>query len=184
MPYGGQNWSAGVDRRGQPIPREDVEPTLDGAFFEGTTTNWYSPSYSPDTRLFYVNASHGFSIGYLMPDPETGKVEDHQGGGSTSLWSENMLLAIDYQTGKIRWSRVRSGGGASNGILTTAGGLVFTNESGRLVALDAATGKLLWQVNPGGNLSGAPMTYEVDGRQFVLTPVGGWLYAWALPETR
>ena len=76
----------------------------------GTTTNWYSPSYSPDTRLFYVNASYGFSIGYLMPDPETDKVEDHQGGGNTSLWSENMLLAIDYQTGKIRWSRVRSGG--------------------------------------------------------------------------
>jgi alcohol dehydrogenase (cytochrome c) len=57
------------------------------------------------------------------------------------------------------------------------------HESGRLVALDAAT-KLLWQVNPRGNLSGAPMTYELDGRQFVLTPVGGWLYAWALPETR
>ena len=115
VPYGGQNWSAGVDERGQPIPREDVEPTVDGAFFEGTTTNWYSPSYSPDTRLFYVNASHGFSIGYLMPDPETGKVEDHQGGGNTSLWSENMLLAIDYQTGKIRWSRVRSGGAAATG---------------------------------------------------------------------
>jgi alcohol dehydrogenase (cytochrome c) len=93
-----------------------------------------------------------------------------------------MLLAIDYQTGKIRWSRVRSGGGGGNGILTTAGGLVFTNESGRLVALDAATGKLLWHVNPGGNMSGAPMTYELDGRQFVLTPVGGWLYAWALPD--
>jgi alcohol dehydrogenase (cytochrome c) len=182
VPYGGQNWSAGVDKRGQPIPREDVEPTVDGAFFEGTTTNWYSPSYSPDTKLFYVNASHGFSIGYLMPDPETGKVEDHQGGGNTSLWSENMLLAIDYQTGKIRWSRVRSGAGGGNGILTTAGGLVFTNESGRLVALDAATGKMLWHGNPGGNLSGAPMTYELDGRQFVVTPVGGWLYAWALPE--
>ena len=95
-----------------------------------------------------------------------------------------MLLAIDYQTGKIRWSRVRLGGESGNGILTTAGGLVFTNESGQLVALDAATGKMLWHVNPGGNLSGAPMTYALDGRQFVLTPVGGWLYAWALPETR
>ena len=181
-----------VGRTGPPVwtsagsrfPGRTSSRQLDGAFFEGTTTNWYSPSYSPDTRLFYVNASHGFSIGYLMPDPETGKIEDHQGGGSTSLWSENMLLAIDYQTGKIRWSRVRSGGAGGNGILTTAGGLVFTNESGRLVALDAATGKMLWHENPGGNLSGAPMTYELDGRQFVLTPVGGWLYAWALPETR
>jgi hypothetical protein len=65
-------------------------------------------------------------------------------------------------------------------ILTTAGGLVFTNESGRLVALDAATGKMRWHVNPRGNLSGAPMTCELDGRQFVSTPFG----AWALPETR
>src|SRR4029453_10913202 len=126
----------------------------------------YPASERPDTQLFYGNRRHGLSIGYLIPEPETGKVEDHQGGGSTSLWSEHMLLAIDYQTGKIRWSRVRSGAGAGNGILTTAGGLVFTNESGQLAALDAASGKMLWNVNPGGNLSGAPMTYEIDGRQF------------------
>jgi alcohol dehydrogenase (cytochrome c) len=58
---------------------------------------------------------------------------------------------------------------------------VFTNESGHLVALDAASGKVLWHVNPGGNLTGSPMSYEIDGRQFVLTPVDGVLYAWALP---
>jgi outer membrane protein assembly factor BamB len=91
-----------------------------------------------------------------------------------------MLLALDYQTGKIRWSRVSTGGG--NGILSTAGGLLFTNESGRLVALDAASGKVLWHTNPGAALSGSPMTYEVAGRQFVLTPVDGVLYAWALPQ--
>jgi alcohol dehydrogenase (cytochrome c) len=179
LPYGRQNWSAGVDERGQPIPKHDVEPTVDGAFFEGTTTNWWTPAFSPDTGLFYVNASHGFSIAYLMPNEETGKVEDHQGGGATSLWSESMLLALDYRTGKVRWSRTGTGG---NGILSTAGGLVFTNESGHLVALDAASGKVLWHVNPGGNLTGSPMSYELGGRQFVLTPVDGVLYAWALPE--
>ena len=62
-----------------------------------------------------------------------------------------------------------------------AGGLLFTNESGHLVALDAASGKVLWHVNPGGNLTGSPMLYEIDGRQFVLTPVDGVLYAWTLP---
>ncbi len=180
VPYGGQNWSAGVDKRGQPIPKPEAEPTIDGAFFEGTTTNWWSPSYSPETKLFYVNASHGFSIGYLMPNEETGKVEDHQGGGATSLWSESMLLAIDYQTGKIRWSRVRPGGTTGNGILSTAGGLLFTNESGQLVALDAASGTVLWHTP--GTLTGAPMTYALGGKQFVLTPVGASLYAWALPQ--
>jgi alcohol dehydrogenase (cytochrome c) len=180
VPYGAQNWSAGVDERGQPIPRPDVEPTVDGAFFEGTTTNWWTPSFSPDAGLFYVNASHGFSIAYLMPNEETGKVEDHQGGGATSLWSESMLLALDYRTGQVRWTRKGTGGG--NGILSTAGGLVFTNESGHLVALDAASGKVLWHMNPGGNLTGSPMSYELNGRQFVVTPVDGVLYAWTLPE--
>jgi hypothetical protein len=148
--------------------------------FEGTTTNWWTPSFSPDTGLFYVNGSHGFSIEYLMPNEETGKVEDHQGGGGTGLWNESMLLALDYRTGKVRWSRTNPRTGGGNGILSTAGGLVFTNESGHLVALHAASGKVLWHVNPGGNLTGSPMSYEIDGRQFVLTPVDGVLYAWAL----
>ena len=112
----------------------------------------------PQTGLFYVNGSHGFSIGYLMPNEETGNVEDHQGGGATGLWSESMLLALDYRTGKVRWSRTGPRTGAGNGILSTAGGLVFTNESGHLVALDAASGKVLWHVNPGGNLTGSPMS--------------------------
>jgi alcohol dehydrogenase (cytochrome c) len=80
-----------------------------------------------------------------------------------------MLLALDYRTGKPRWSRVSgrgSGrllgeGGEGNGILTTAGRLLFTNESTRLVALDPATGKVLWSMSPGGYLSGGPTTYEL-----------------------
>ena len=94
-----------------------------------------------------------------------------------------MLLALDYRTGKVRWSRTGPRTGAGNGILSTAGGLVFTNESGHLVALDAGSGKVLWHVNPGGYLTGSPMSYELDGRQFVLTPVDGVLYAWALPTS-
>lgn len=184
-PYGGQNWSQGIDRRGQPIPKPDQDQTEDGVFFEGSTTNWWAPSFDPETKLLYVNASHGFSVGYLTPDNDEDQVEDHQGGGSTHLWGESMLLALDYQTGKPRWSRVSGRGGAAegrgNGILTTAGHLLFTNESGQLVALDPTDGKVLWHVNPGGDLSGSPMTYEVDGRQYVITPVDGVLYAWALP---
>jgi alcohol dehydrogenase (cytochrome c) len=101
-----------------------------------------------------------------------------------------MLLALDYRTGKPRWKRVSARGslrgsgegGEGNGILTTAGHLLFSNESDRLVALDPATGKVLWRVYAGGNLTGCPMTYELDGRQYVLTPVDGVLYAWSLPE--
>jgi alcohol dehydrogenase (cytochrome c) len=190
--YGGQNWSNGVDRRGQPIPKPEQDQTRDGVFFEGSATNWWAPSFDPQTGLFYVNAGHSFSVGYLNVSGEDNKVDDHQGADNTELWGETMLLALDYRTGKPRWKRVSSRGslrgagegGEGNGILTTAGHLLFTNESDRLVALDPATGKVLWRVYAGGNLTGCPMTYELDGRQYVLTPVDGVLYAWSLPETQ
>ena len=98
-----------------------------------------------------------------------------------------MLLALDYETGKIRWRRDRPSvgvrdSGQGSGILTTAGGLLFTGDgTGDLMALDASTGKTLWHVYPGGNLTGAPMTYELGGRQYVITAVDSVLYAWALP---
>ena len=64
----------------------------------------------------------------------------------------------------------------------TAGGLLFTGDgSGDLMALDAVTGRTLWHVYPGGTLTGAPMTYELGGRQYVITAVDSVLYAWALP---
>jgi len=74
-----------------------------------------------------------------------------------------MLLALDYETGKVRWRQDRPAGGGGegqgSGILTTAGRLLLTGAStGNLVARDAATGKTLWHVYPGGNLTGAPMT--------------------------
>ena len=99
-----------------------------------------------------------------------------------------MLLALDYETGKVRWRRDRPvvGGrdssGQGSGILTTAGGCSLrATVGGDLMALDAATGKTLWHVYPGGNLTGAPMTYELGGRQYVITAVDSVLYAWALP---
>ena len=76
----------------------------------------------------------------------------------------------------------REASGQGSGILTTAGGLLFTGDAtGDLIALDAATGKTLWHVYPGGNLTGAPITYELGGRQYVITACDGVLYAWALP---
>ena len=118
-----------------------------------------------------------------MPDAETGKVEDHQGGGNDELVErehaardrlpdrKNPLESGPIGRGERQWDLSRRPEAS-----------LFTNESGQLVALDAATGKMLWHVNPGGNLSGAPMTYALGGSQFVLTPVGGSLYAWALPQ--
>jgi alcohol dehydrogenase (cytochrome c) len=93
-----------------------------------------------------------------------------------------MLKAIDVQTGKIRWTADTEGRGGQSGILTTAGHLVFTADmSQNLVALDASTGKVLWHMYAGGSLGTGPMTYELDGRQYVVYLVDSVAYVFALP---
>lgn len=187
--FGPENWSIGLNERGEPIPNPAKEPQVSGALYEGTGTNWWAPSFSPDTGLFYVNAHHSYvATYYTVNDQDEGQASDHQGGANTPLWSQSILKAIDYRTGEVRWERKRpasAGGGALSGgpgILTTSGGLLFTaDNSGDLLALDARSGKVLWHVYAGGALTGSPITYEIDRRQYLLTPVDGVLAAWALP---
>ena len=93
-----------------------------------------------------------------------------------------MLKAIDVGTGKTRWTADTEGRGGQSGILSTAGHLVFTaDSSSSLVALDAASGQVLWHMYPGGGLATGPMTYQLDGRQSLVYPVDGVIYAFALP---
>ena len=111
-----------------------------------------------------------------------GKSAEGWAGRDFFLGSKSMLRAIDVQTGKIRWTANTQGRGGQSGILSTAGHLVFTADmSGNLVALDASTGKVLWHMYPGGTFGTGPMTYELDGRQYVVYPVDGVVYAFALP---
>ncbi len=179
--FGPQNWSLGLNPRGEPIPDPKKDPRPDGALFQGSGTNWWVPAYSPSTGLFYVNANVGvWSLTYLTNGAFPGGLEDHQGGRESALSpGDPALLAIDYQTGEVRW---KVGYGNPAGILSTAGGLLFTSNSGYLVALDAARGKTLWKVNAGGPATNAPITYEADGRQFVVMAVRDTLYSFALPE--
>jgi alcohol dehydrogenase (cytochrome c) len=94
------------------------------------------------------------------------------------------LTAIDYKTGKIAWRHrypgVSGGFGGGNGILTTAGGLVFAGDlSGNLIGYDAKTGKPLWHARL-GNVSNAPQTYTLDGKQYILVAAGDALYSFYL----
>lgn len=186
VPFGPQNWSKGLDKRGEPIPNLKKQPQISGTYLLGTGTNWWAPSYDPETGLFYVNAFRRALVSYLTRTGSKATSSQHQGGVVTPLWSQAELLAIDYKTGKVRWRHVSSPltgfGENGSGILTTAGHLLITGDiSGDLVALDPATGKTLWHVYAGGRLTGCPMTYELDGRQYLLTAVNSVLYAWALP---
>jgi acido-empty-quinoprotein group A len=181
-PFIETNWARGIDEGGRPIARPDKEPAPDGALVEpgsDGSTNWMAPSYSPDTGLFYVSARRIFSIFYLTA---VGKAEGW-GGRDRNLWANSVLQAIDYKSGKIAWSHELGEAEGIAGILTTAGKLLFTaDNSGNLLALDPATGKTLWHSYGGGRVVASPMTYELDGRQYVLFQVQDVLFAFALPE--
>jgi alcohol dehydrogenase (cytochrome c) len=104
-------------------------------------------------------------------------------GRDRNLWSTSFLAAIDYRTGKIVWKHDIGPGEGDAGMLTTAGNLLFAADNhGNLLALNPASGKTLWHVNLGRGMSSAPSTYELDGHQYLLTPVGNTLYAWTLPR--
>jgi alcohol dehydrogenase (cytochrome c) len=174
------NWSLGYDEKGQPIPNPAKEPRIDGTLVspdQSGATNWQSASFSPKTGLFYVSASRAFSVWYLY-DPS----DNPAGWGGTDRggWSESMIQAIDYRTGKIRWSHKWPAGTPKAGILTTAGNVLFTAGSGGLEALDAMTGQALWHSRLGAPVTNAPITYELDGLQYVTVAAGGTMFSFVL----
>jgi alcohol dehydrogenase (cytochrome c) len=180
-PFVPANWFSGFNKRGEPIPAKDKEPQPDGVLVSGGVgTNWQAPSFDPETGLFYVNSREAMGVFYLtMP----GKNAEGWAGRDFFLSSKSMLKAIDYQTGKTRWEHTANGRGGQSGVLTTAGHLLFTaDDAQNLVALDPATGKVLWHMYPGGGMGTGPMTYELDGRQYVVFPVDGVVYGFALPK--
>ena len=182
-PFIDQTWASGVDSRGRPIRKPESDPSPDGTLVEPATdgsTNWMAPSFDPQTNLFYVNARRVFSIYYRTA---SGKPEGW-GGRDRVLWANSTLRALDYRTGRVVWNHELGDDESIAGILTTAGHLLFSADNGsNLLALDPATGKTLWHFNLGGSLTGSPMTYQLDGRQYVLFAVHDVLCAFALPES-
>jgi alcohol dehydrogenase (cytochrome c) len=177
------NWAKGLNKSGAPqhdplkdatVPGSLVSPTSDG------TINWEPPAFSPDTGLFYTAEGDGYSIFYLTDvDPRGsmglgGKEEAGVGSGGS------FLTAIDYQTGKVAWRHPFYGNGGGGGLLTTAGKLLFAADgAGSLVAYDAATGKPLWNTRI-GNVTNAPQTYMLDGRQYLIAATGDTLWSFVL----
>ena len=178
------NWASHIRETGEPEPAPEKEAIIPGALVspvEGGVTNWQPPAFNPDTGLFYTQENNGFNMLYLTdPDPRGsmglgGKDRVVVGSGG------NAFSAIDYRTGEIVWRHAwPPGGGGGAGVLTTAGGVVFTGDgSGNFVAFDAADGGLVWHTRI-GNISNAPQTYLIDGRQHVLVAVGQRLFAFAM----
>jgi alcohol dehydrogenase (cytochrome c) len=185
-PFSGTgNWAKGVDDRGQPIPDPAKEPKVDGSMIDVPIvggTNWPPPSYDPQTNLFYVNGAEGYGIAYLYDTSD--EPEGYGGGGAGTFDPRTALFALDVSTGKLKWKHELEtnpiSGGMSGGILTTAGGLLLTGDSGHLAAFDPETGAIIWNQRLLAPLSNGPSTFLLNCKQFVIAGAGDTLYALTL----
>ncbi|MFZ0298545.1 MAG: PQQ-dependent dehydrogenase, methanol/ethanol family [Candidatus Sulfotelmatobacter sp.] len=185
--YGKTTWSDAKDAEGRPVANEHASPTLEGrTICPGAlgTTNFMAPTFDPQTALFYVTARDQCDIFSTAPQPyEAG----HAYYGSAYFPSDEaepyrgFLKAIDPATGEIKW-KFEHTSPTWSGVLSTAGGLVFTGDAeGNFIALDAASGKTLWHFQMGGAVYAAPMAFAVGGKEYVALAAGSAVYAFGLP---
>jgi alcohol dehydrogenase (cytochrome c) len=174
------NWTLGLNANGQPIPNPKKEPKPDGVLVgAGSATNWPPPSFDPQTGLFYVGTTERMSMTYLVDTSERPEGYGFSGGGGGSAPGERSgIRAIDYHTGQMKWMHE---GGGPQGLLTTAGGLLFGNDgSSNFCAFDAATGKILWHTWMPALTTNGAQTFLLDGFQFIVVAAQDTIYAYML----
>ncbi len=186
-PFAKQTWAKGLDDKGRPIVIPNTTPTPEGNYVcpdAAGGTNWASPSYDPRTKLFYVAVREACAVYTSMTKPPrpgepyvgTGQQEDPKVGGPGAI------RAIDPLTGDIKWSFPLHSGSWSAGVLATAGGVVFgSSKDGNLVAVDSSTGKLLWHYQTGAEIQSSPISYRVDGKQYIAIASNSVLLTFGLP---
>ena len=183
------NWAKGLNERGQPVRDPAKDHHIAGALVSsanGGATNWPPPAFSPETGLFYVPTAETYAMYYLSETDPRGAMGL---GGKDEIAVASMgtyITAIDYKTGATVWRhKFQTGsnnGRGAPGLLTTEGKLLFGGDiSGNLVAFDPANGRILWH-SAIGQVTNAPETYLVDGRQYLLAAAGDTLFAFALYE--
>ncbi|MDE0479807.1 MAG: PQQ-dependent dehydrogenase, methanol/ethanol family [Gammaproteobacteria bacterium] len=203
-PFVRVNWSSGLDENGRPIPTPQPEdmPTYPG---NQGGTNWYPPSWSPRTELFYFSAWEDYATIYEPEESEYVPGRAFLGGGFEVLtpapgapgvgigrtnpinnWTDEVghasLKALDPRTGEEVWE-FEQFDVSDSGMLTTATDLLFTGgREGYIHALDAVSGELLWKQNLGGQIVMAPITYMIDGVQYLSFISGHVLATFALRD--
>src|SRR5262249_16721459 len=172
-----QTWARGLDDSGRPVVLDDTSPTAEGTKLYpdlGGGTNWFSPSFSPQSNLFYVAARDVAGI-YYKGDLEYKPGAQFNGGGFGRVPGEEpsgAIRALNPATGELKWE-FKLFSPPSAGVLSTAGNLVFggSNE-GDFYALDASTGRLLWRIQAGAVISSNAISYLSGDKQQVAVAAG------------
>jgi alcohol dehydrogenase (cytochrome c) len=198
--FGTVTWAKGLDANGRPI-RSDLNPTREGQkIYPGAlgVTNWYSPSYSPRTGLFYVptwvdyySTFTSFPLDYVpgqryAAGTYTSPMPGVRGVTAVNTRPESegsgAVRALDPHTGKLAWEFAMTDV-TESGLLTTATDLLFTgSRDGTFYALDARNGKVLWQTLLGGQVIAGPMSYRAGSKQYVSIAAGSTLFTFGLGD--
>ncbi len=182
------NWATGLTPEGRPMLVPGIEPSLPGTKVCPSSigaTNWMSPTFSPQTGLFYFVALEGCGLATKNTEKFRPGGFQYRAGGDVLLkdgtWKV-YVRALELTTGKQVWEQERVGSaGLGGGLLSTAGGVVFSGElNGEFVALNAKTGVPVWHFNTGQPINSQPITYMVDGVQYVALTTNSDILGFAL----
>jgi len=190
-PFVYQTWAERLDAKGRPVRRGSAAPTPKGTvLFPGVSggTHWWPPSYEPDLDLLIVPALESGGTFFSNPQ-DTPKAGEPYLGGATGevpgLAHHWAVLALSPKDGSVVWEHRGLSTTQeihSAGLMSTRGGLVFASNDRLFYALDARDGKLLWSFPTGARIAAAPVTYTVQGTQYVLIAAGHSLIAFALVD--
>jgi alcohol dehydrogenase (cytochrome c) len=182
-------WAREIGADGRPVLNPGKIPTPEGTTIcpaSHGASNWYSASYNPQTGLYYVQTFENCNI-FVKNVSEWAAGRSYMGGStrqSPEGLNQKVLRAIDVKTGKIAWELPQTGpGGTRGGTLATAGELVFfCDDQDRFMAVDASTGKPLWQFPFNSGFRASPMTYQFDDKQYLAIASGSNIVTFGLVD--
>ena len=180
-------WADGIGADGRPIlisgqgPSEEGTKACPGI---GGGHNWQATTFNPQTGWYYFGTTEGCQI-YYNTKMEFREGEWYQASTAQGLPTEpqtGAVVALDPGTGAVKW-KFEMLTSPSAGLLSTAGGLVFAGDpQGYVFGLDAKTGKSLWDFFTGGPVAAPPMTYTLNGKQYLTVATGASIMTFALPD--
>jgi alcohol dehydrogenase (cytochrome c) len=186
-PFAKQTWAKGLDDKGRPIVLPGTDPTPEGNYVcpdAAGAANWGAPSFDAATGLLYVSVREacatyksaekepmpgfGFTGGAVEVDPKVGE--------------PGAVRALEATSGRQVWNFPIQIGSSATGNLATAGGVLFASSAdGNLIALDSRTGEYLWHYQTGAHIASSPMSYALDGKQYIAIAAQSTLFTFALP---
>lgn len=186
-PFVHQTWAKGLDDSGHPVVIPGTDPTPEGVYVcpdASGATNWAAPSYDPKANLFFLTVRESCAVySSRTREPQPGATYTGTGQqADRNVVIAGAIRALDPVTGDMRWNFPIQEGSTAAGVLATGGGVLFAaSRDGNLIALNATNGKPLWHYQTGGAMRSSPMSYAVDGRQYVAISANSTLITFALP---